>query len=375
MSAPTTAEVNASSGCKPGVTTLLNELQSKFPGTTSMGCYNRRNVVGGSTWSYHAAGRAIDVGNTPAIMQEIANYVVGKDGIEEVIYNRKIWTSARSGEGWRNYTGENPHTDHVHIGASIDFSGQLGGNPTVTLTPITIQPIANIKDLIGDFPDPNCTYIFGQTKDGRVVAQETGTYLKESTKKIIQAPCGDEDDLKVFPGFESDCWDSYYLPELEYARDQTCFCQPLQVDEHCCKWTNDSIYDAYGDFVLHIGNKDLKNFRLSIWVEPSDNFKTPCEDRKFWTGRERQYSIEIPHFPRESIYRNNPSSHTITFSNKKSEPAIKYVTGRGGGPLGEFSVPSCYTAYALVEFDCHNTSDKAKFDLGFSYRYLSSGTV
>ena len=315
MSAPTTAEVNASSGCKPGLTNLLNEIQARWPGTTSAGCYNKRNVRGGNTWSYHAAGRAIDVVNSPAIMQEIANAAVGREGIEEVIYNRKIWTSARSGEGWRPYTGENPHTDHVHIGASTNFSGQLGGNPNVNLDPITIQPIENIKNIIGDFPD------------------------------------------------------------LEYAKDNTCFCQPLEVNEHCCKWTNDSIYDSRGEFILKIGNKDLKNFRFSMWIESSSDLDLPCDTPEFWINRERQFAIEIPHFPKGSVYKNTATTHTITFANKKSEPAIKYVTGRHGGPIGDFSVPSCFTAYTLVEFDCHNTADNAEFCIGFAYRYLSSGTI
>lgn len=34
-------------------------------------------------------------------------------GIQEVIFNRRIWTSEG---GERVYSGVNPHTDHVHIG-------------------------------------------------------------------------------------------------------------------------------------------------------------------------------------------------------------------------------------------------------------------
>lgn len=37
-------------------------------------------------------------------------------GVDQVIWNRKIWTLERADEGWRDYTGtDNPHTDHVHI--------------------------------------------------------------------------------------------------------------------------------------------------------------------------------------------------------------------------------------------------------------------
>ena len=46
MAGPTTAEVNASTGCKPGLTVLLGELQAKFPGTTSAGlCAGIPNIV------------------------------------------------------------------------------------------------------------------------------------------------------------------------------------------------------------------------------------------------------------------------------------------------------------------------------------------
>lgn len=34
--------------------------------------------------------------------------------VNTVIWNRRIWTWARRSEGWRRYTGRNPHTDHVH---------------------------------------------------------------------------------------------------------------------------------------------------------------------------------------------------------------------------------------------------------------------
>jgi hypothetical protein len=37
-------------------------------------------------------------------------------GIQELIWNRRIWTSSQPGAGWRAYTGPNPHTDHIHIG-------------------------------------------------------------------------------------------------------------------------------------------------------------------------------------------------------------------------------------------------------------------
>lgn len=43
--------------------------------------------------------------------------------IDNVIWNKRIWTYARRHEGWRRYTGLSDHTDHVHIGL---FCPELG---------------------------------------------------------------------------------------------------------------------------------------------------------------------------------------------------------------------------------------------------------
>ena len=43
-------------------------------------------------------------------------------GIMYVIYNRKIWASYSP--GWRDYTGADPHTSHIHI--SLSWNGARG---------------------------------------------------------------------------------------------------------------------------------------------------------------------------------------------------------------------------------------------------------
>ena len=37
------------------------------------------------------------------------------NGIQELIYNGKIWR-AREGPAAQNYTGADPHTNHIHVG-------------------------------------------------------------------------------------------------------------------------------------------------------------------------------------------------------------------------------------------------------------------
>jgi hypothetical protein len=40
--------------------------------------------------------------------------------VKYVIYKHRIWSTARSGEGWRTYTGSDPHTSHIHLSVSDD---------------------------------------------------------------------------------------------------------------------------------------------------------------------------------------------------------------------------------------------------------------
>lgn len=40
-----------------------------------------------------------------------------------VIYNRRIFSYSRRGEGWRPYTGSNAHTKHVHVSVTTDLNG------------------------------------------------------------------------------------------------------------------------------------------------------------------------------------------------------------------------------------------------------------
>jgi hypothetical protein len=83
--------------------------------------------------SEHKEGRALDymLNNNDASERAIANTVVDwmlatdghgnkhaiarRMGLQYIIWNRQIWSSSRASEGWRNYTGDNPHTDHIHF--------------------------------------------------------------------------------------------------------------------------------------------------------------------------------------------------------------------------------------------------------------------
>ncbi|USK61342.1 hypothetical protein [Peribacillus asahii] len=96
------------------VEAVYNSVKSRFGKTHFMGGYNDRNVVGGSSKSMHAYGRAFDIGGSHETMSKIAEYLrTTASNLQYVIYNRRI-AGPGVGKSWRKYTGLNPHTDHVH---------------------------------------------------------------------------------------------------------------------------------------------------------------------------------------------------------------------------------------------------------------------
>ena len=90
-------------------------------------CANFPNVsttggTRGGSGSYHNSGQAIDVMTSGEAGWEIANWArdnASSLGVTEVIYSQKIWTTQRSGEGWRSMSDRGSstanHFDHVHI--------------------------------------------------------------------------------------------------------------------------------------------------------------------------------------------------------------------------------------------------------------------
>lgn len=104
-------------------------MKEKSPSVQWNSIYNCRNIRGGSQKSLHAEGRALDWGlNVNNNVEEeeaqrLINEFLADDaslarrmGIQEIIHNRRIWSSKYPESGLRPYNGENPHTDHIHIG-------------------------------------------------------------------------------------------------------------------------------------------------------------------------------------------------------------------------------------------------------------------
>lgn len=107
---------------RDGAKALMSFILDNEKSAKNWGIYNCRNVRGGSSYSPHAEGRAVDIGMPMSSGKgsDVGHRLVqmlgkaGKDlGIQAIIYDRTIW-SARSPDG-RPYTGANPHYDHVHV--------------------------------------------------------------------------------------------------------------------------------------------------------------------------------------------------------------------------------------------------------------------
>jgi hypothetical protein len=138
--APWEGATNCTGSVTPGASHLLAWCREAYPQGGSMGIYNCRTVVGGSTTSLHGEGRALDWGmpmvggrGSPAGHELVRR--LGENGqrlgIQAIIYDRQIW-SARSPDG-RPYTGQHPHYDHLHI--------ELTWNAARNLTLATLRSV------------------------------------------------------------------------------------------------------------------------------------------------------------------------------------------------------------------------------------------
>lgn len=146
-----------SRGPTPGAKALLDWILATTPHTTNLGIYNYRPVRGGGTLSVHAEGRAIDVGTPDPLAQAAVDDLLpllvehhADLGLQLAIWRRRVWSNTRQGEGWRPYTGTDPHTGHTHLeltraaAAALTpsmIADTLGGTMSATLTDDQIRAI------------------------------------------------------------------------------------------------------------------------------------------------------------------------------------------------------------------------------------------
>jgi hypothetical protein len=117
---------------KPGVVAfaaLLDAAYGHHTGQIANNCSGEKGE--------HWAGRALDYfldARSPTdlhIADDIFGWLFAPDrygnqyamarrlGVMYIIWNRHIWGSYRAAEGWRNYAGTDPHTNHIHFSFSV----------------------------------------------------------------------------------------------------------------------------------------------------------------------------------------------------------------------------------------------------------------
>ncbi len=90
-------------------------------GAVNSGIYNCRTVAGGATLSLHGEGRAADLGVRPhdaAYGHDVAGLLHAHShelGIQCVIWSRRIWSGSQPHVGFRPYSGQSAHVDHLHV--------------------------------------------------------------------------------------------------------------------------------------------------------------------------------------------------------------------------------------------------------------------
>jgi hypothetical protein len=111
--------------CSKGPTSGARAMMSWYLGAyaklggTNLGIYNCRKIGGTDIPSLHGEGRAFDWGTPLGISwgQKLADRIVASSkelGLQCVIYAEQIWSGSYPYAGWRPYSGQNKHHDHIH---------------------------------------------------------------------------------------------------------------------------------------------------------------------------------------------------------------------------------------------------------------------
>lgn len=141
---------------KPGVLAFRDLVLTTYPGTGSDGIVRACDLGAASE---HKEGRAWDWALSSGDDRDRARartfiaWLLGSDGaghraamarrlgVMYVIWDGRIWSAARSAEGWRPYTGPEPHRDHVHF--SFTRAGARGTTSYWSApSPLLVAPYA-----------------------------------------------------------------------------------------------------------------------------------------------------------------------------------------------------------------------------------------
>lgn len=156
-----------------------------------------------------------------------AGYQARRLGIMYVIWNRRIWSAYRSGDGWRPYSGWSPHTDHIHLsfswagarGRTSFWTGKVGatdygrcslfaGQPAVLASRTRLDPCSAPEPLVRRSSQPI-----------RLLGSSGGTAMKLAQKRLHVRQTGyfDHRTWRAVKGYQS----SHDLPRTGALDDPT----------------------------------------------------------------------------------------------------------------------------------------------------------
>lgn len=201
-----------SGGIRPGTQVLVDYLKSHF-NNRSAGTYACRTIAGSNSYSLHAEGRAVDyfLDAFDARQRSIGNKIVDsllkrrhghahtlarRLGVQEIIWNCRIWTSSRPNEGMRNYNScssskTQNHQDHVHIGLAHEGAERRTSFFTAGALP---QDLMAVK--MNGGPTTEVHTLDGGTRH-RTFLQHSGTELHPTSDTTFKFLYGDYDGDRV----------------------------------------------------------------------------------------------------------------------------------------------------------------------------------
>lgn len=191
-------QTTCSPTAKPGVVAFRDTLLRTYSWTRSLGIVRACDVGGRSE---HKEGRALDWGVSVNSTRDVGavndlfkwlfatdrygnkHAMIRRLGIQYIIWNHRIWGSYSASQGWRTYTGSNPHTDHVHFsfswpGARMTTSywtGKVGS---------TTAPVTSGGGTDGSTPVPDDTAVAEPVPPARLLS---GTPLAVSERVYLDA--------------------------------------------------------------------------------------------------------------------------------------------------------------------------------------------
>jgi hypothetical protein len=152
--------------------------------------------------SDHEKGNAFDLTHDPANGVDcnvLSKHVMADSRVRYIIWNAKIWNPSVSPR-WRDYTGTNPHTKHMHVSILAERRDDLSPWWTFSMVKAQEKPVANAP-FVAALVHPDGSYIrIGA--DGGVFAHGPASHFYGSAGGMkLNSPVVDADWTPSYKGY------------------------------------------------------------------------------------------------------------------------------------------------------------------------------